>query len=57
MALIIVEKIFDGIELINKLAPEHLEIALDNAKEYIKYKSILALYFLESLLQKQLVTI
>ena len=35
-AVIIVEKIFDGIELINKLAPEHLEIALDNAKEYLK---------------------
>ena len=35
-AVIIVEKISDGIELINKLAPEHLEIALDNAKEYLK---------------------
>ena len=35
-AVIIVEKIYDGIELINKLAPEHLEIALDNAKEYLK---------------------
>ena len=35
-AVIIVEKIFDGIELKNKLAPEHLEIALDNAKEYLK---------------------
>jgi len=35
-AVIIVEKIYDGIELINKLAPEHLEIALDNAKDYLK---------------------
>ncbi len=35
-AIIIVEKISDGIELINKLAPEHLEIALDNAKDYLK---------------------
>jgi histidinol dehydrogenase len=35
-AVIIVEKISNGIELINKLAPEHLEIALDNAKEYLK---------------------
>ena len=36
LVLIIVEKIFDGIELINKLAPEHLEIAVDNPKGYLK---------------------
>ena len=46
-AVIIVEKIFDGVELINKLAPEHLEIALENAKEYLKDIKNAGLYFLK----------
>ncbi len=34
-AIIIVKKIENGLKLINQLAPEHLEIALDNADKYL----------------------
>ena len=34
-AIIIVKKIENGLKLINQLAPEHLEIALDNANKYL----------------------
>ena len=34
-AVIIVKKLINGIDLINRLAPEHLEISLNNAKQYL----------------------
>ena len=52
--ILVVKELKDSIDIINLVAPEHLELAVDGSEKYIKKLKMLGQYLWEDMFRKRL---